>query len=89
MRRKGNAWVALVALVMLFFVTATWILLSNVFTPHLFPLVGDMLSGYPEASNTLDILKMSWNNWPLIIVVGIVIYAIVGGQKKEQRFTRV
>ncbi len=87
-KRKGNAWAALAALLLLFVTTLTWMLMSNMFQPLLFPQMEQILSGHSSALDTLNILQMAWNNWPVVIVAGLVIYVIVAAQKEEPRYAR-
>jgi len=87
-RRKGNAAVQVFALILVFTVTLLWIMLAQVYVPHVFPQAQAALSGHSEASNTFSILKTAWNNWPLIILGGLVLWVIVSSQKEEPIYGR-
>jgi len=83
MLRKGSAYGFIVGLVLLFVVTLLWLVFSQVYVPHLFPMADQFLTGYPEAHNVYELLKTVWNVWPVMILVGIIIYWFVNSQKEE------
>jgi len=84
--RKGGAAAYIVGLIILFVTTMLWILFSRVFTDF-FPAMGKHIVG-SEMQQTFDIMVTAWNNWPLMILVGIGIYWIVNSQKEEPLATQ-
>lgn len=69
------------ALLGMFLVTIIWIL----FTPVVFTLY-DTASGMTtdiDALNTMGYLKIVWNAWPWVFVVGLIFYSIISSQKRE------
>lgn len=79
--RNGQAAAFIIGLVVLFVVSLLWIIFSRVFET-LFPAMEQFLVG-SQFQNTYDLIIMAWNNWPLMILVGIGIYWIVNSQKQE------
>lgn len=80
---KGSAYAWIVVLLIIFVGSFLWIIFSEVLVPHVFPEAETQLSGYTEATSILDNIKSVWNNWPLILIIGIIIYGIVSSLKRE------
>jgi len=82
-KRKGAMFVFLAALVILFVTTLLWIIFSQAYVPHLFPQAETHLEGHNASMETFGLIKTAWNFWPLVMIVGMVIWVIVAAQKRE------
>ena len=85
--QMGGAYVFFVVLVLLF----TIILLYNVFSPAIVQLdsagrdfINDTNTSLStSALNTMDIIGNVWTYWPFFIILFLVLFMLVAGQKKE------
>lgn len=80
---KGIGAEILISLAVLFVVSIIWTILSEAYVVQIFPQADLLLANYTNTSATLQIIKFSWNVWPIIIIVGIVIWLFVRAQKRE------
>lgn len=80
---KGIAAELITTLVILFVVSFVWTIMSEAYVAHLFPFAEEDLANHTNASNTLDIIKQTWNLWPLVPIFGVIIWALVRAQRKE------
>lgn len=84
-KREGSAANFVIGLVVLFVVSLLWIIFSRVFET-LFPAMKQHLVG-GQFIDTYNLIVMAWNNWPLMILIGIGIYWVVNSQKEEPTAT--
>lgn len=80
---KGIGAEIFIALIILFFTAVMWTILSQAYVVHIFPTADTQLSNFTNASNTLQIIKLAWDVWPIIIIVGVIIWLFVRAQKRE------
>lgn len=78
MNRNGmgtaGAWIF--AMITLFFVIFLW----QVFAPAYDSIrnaTNPQLENISEAQETLDVLDLVWNNWPVVMVFAVVVFVIV------------
>jgi len=80
--KKGNLFVFMAALVVLFVVILMWITMAEPYVAHIFPHAENTLNN-TSAYSTLQNLEIAWNYWPIVIVIGLLIWVGVRAQKKE------
>ena len=80
---KGIAGELIVGLMVIGVVTMTWIFASEIYVAHLFPISETTLAPYPNATGTLDTMKLVWDLWPLVIIFGVIVWIFARSQKRE------
>ncbi len=73
-KQGGAAAVWLVALVSVFVLATVWITMTEPFDVLHTQFSGDMDAEYLP---TMTKIQSVWNNWPIIMILGIIIGAIV------------
>lgn len=83
MNRKGEGWAGaiLIAFLTLFFLILLW----NAFTPAVntvFNSVEPMIND-SDGQQVMSYLHISWKYFPILLIIGIIIYVIVRGVTRE------
>ena len=82
---KGSLYVWFVVLAVIFVTGLIWTLMSQVYLINFFPVTETLLTDHnlTDAQSTLSTIEMIWNYWPLILIIGMLLWAFVSVQKKE------
>jgi len=93
MGRKGSAFAWLVILIAIFAIGLVYMIFTNVFVGMLIPYTEAYLSTvtYPngtavnitDATATINLIKLVWNAWPLIAIIGLIVVGFVMAQRRE------
>lgn len=82
---KGNMWIWLSVTFLVFIEGFVWIIMSEVYVPHIFPQSETIMAGHVEALQTLSFIETVWNNWPVLTIIFTVIVGFIASQKMEGR----
>lgn len=76
-KSQGTAGAWIYAMLVLFVIVMLWSIFSHATGP-VFEMTEDLIeqNNYTEAGDTLDVIKVGWNNWVLVMVVGAIIFVI-------------
>lgn len=82
-KKKGSAFVWLLLVGLVFMIVFMWSIFSQAYIPTVFPATEDAISGNARAEATLDFLKLIWDSWPIIALVGLVFAGFILTAKRE------
>lgn len=80
--RRGNLYVWAVSLAILLGMMLVWVSMYDVVHNGLVPILSSY-SGDPENTNTWNILSTLFDNFPILLVLGVFLWAYVYAQKQE------
>jgi len=80
---KGVMFAWFKILVGLFVVTMAYLFFSNIIYNHIRPFVINDIPENSSAYQTIEIIDLMWQYWPLIVIIGFIIYGIVAAQRRE------
>jgi len=86
---KGTAIIWLNILAGIFFVALVYIIWSQVIyvyiKPIVVPAIENMNGTYNTTSalNTIALIDIVWQYWPLILIFGLILYGFVAAQRRE------
>jgi len=81
--RKGSVWTWTIVTLMVFIVGLVWILMSQVYVPHIFPEAETQLSEYNQTMDTFNYITNVWDYWPIITIFLLILYGVVSTLRKE------
>lgn len=85
-KRKGIITVWMEILIGLFVIALVYLVFSEVIYVYLRPTVITALgnaTNTTQALNTISIIDMAWQYWPLILIGGLFLFGIVAAQRRE------
>ena len=80
---KGNAVLWLLYIMFAVLITATWIIVFEIIQTNIFPLAAT--SG-ADATRTYSYMVMFFKWFPLLIVLGMSMYAVINSQKPDRGY---
>ena len=85
-QRKGIAMYWVYALVSLGFISVLYIIMSYPLMGIMLPMFqsgGNLYVNNTNVQNVYSIINSVWSAWPIVMIVGALLYVIAASQKKE------
>jgi len=80
--RRGSAYAFVMIMASLFVVTLIYVCFYSAID-YIFDYVDNSTIVPDSGKQTIAILRVVWDKWPLVFVTGLVLLAIVWSQKRE------
>lgn len=77
--KKGIAYVWLTILMSIFTISLVYIILDPIIQDKLIPLAQEN----DVNATTLSFITTAWNNFPIILIIGLILYGLAMAQKRE------